>query len=213
MKKIVALAISLVMLFALVLSGCSSEKDALIGEWNGKLDMTDALNDDLKQDDPEMAEYLKIRDFSIRYSLSFHEDDTYELKVDRDAFETTIDNMKKDFEEGVIRYFEDQIAMSGMDITVEDILAEADISLDEMLEMSFPAGMFNEMFRELETSGNFRVDDGKLMLSDSYDTIPDPAGYELYTVDGNTLTIDEGNMEVEMELDFQLYPMVLKKAG
>lgn len=213
MKKKLVSILCIVMLFALVLSGCSNEKDALIGEWEGKLDVTDYINDILVAEDELMGQYVEIRDFSIIYTISFNEDDTYSLDVDKRAFDDTVDNMIDDVVAGLMDYLEDMIEAEGLNMTVDELMELSGISMDALLEESFPADSFDEIVEALEMEGYFDVDDGKLLLSESLSTKPDPNVYERYTLEGDTLTIDEGTAEVEEIDGFDVYPMVLKKIG
>ena len=214
MKKRLVSVLCIVLLVTLVLSGCGkSEKDALIGKWNGVMDATDYLNQVMGAEDPVVGQYMQVSDFSIRYVITFNEDDTYSLKVDRAAFDVTVDNLMDEIEAGVMAYLEDEIKNAGLDMTVDELLEASGISIDALMEESFPDGVFDDVIESMEMEGKFKVDDGKLMLSESLSTIPDPAVYERYTLDGDKLTIEQGTAEVDEVEGFNVYPMVLKKAG
>lgn len=213
MKKTLAIVLSIVMLLALTLTGCSSEKDELIGTWMGSIDITDYMNEAFAESDPLAAEYLQISNFTIRYYLIFNEDDTCALEVDETDLEDSFNQMLVEIEEGLRRYLEDEIAAMGVDMTVDEVMELSGTSLDQLMAESFTPDMYKEMVEEMESQGNFKVKDGKLMMSESLSTQPDPNVYELYSLAGNTLTIDKGNSSMDGDMEDLIYPMVLQKVS
>lgn len=213
MKKTLAIVLSIVMLLALTLTGCSSEKDELIGTWMGSIDITDYMNEAFAENDPLVAEYLQISNFTIRYYLIFNEDDTCALEVDESSLEESFNQMLVEIEEGLRRYLEDEIAAMGVDMTVDEVMELSGTSLDQLMAESFSPDIYKEMVEEMESQGNYMVKDGKLMMSESLSTQPDSSVYELYSLAGNTLTIDKGNSSMDGDMEDLIYPMVLQKVS
>ena len=65
------------------------------------------------------------------------------------------------------------------------------------------------LFADLNMEGNFEVKEGKMYLSDGLEYGVDETMYELYSVEGNTMTIDKGSTGDD-SADF-IYPMVFTK--
>ena len=215
MKKRIAMILCLVMALSVMLCGCGSEKDALIGSWTGAMDLTEAVNAALvsemgeDEDAAEMAQYLTIDSLKINMTVTFNEDDTYSMVVDEASLEDAMMGMMDDMADGMIEYFEALLEAEGLDMTVEELLAYSGMSVESLAEDMYNAFATEDMFSDLNSEGNFKVSDGKLFLSDGLEYAVDEAIYELYTIEGNTLTIDKGTATDEFEE--YIYPMVFTK--
>lgn len=215
MKKKIAALLCLVLMFCMILSGCGSEKDKVLGTWEGTLDMTDALNETIASSgDEEMAEYLKFDSFELKISMTFNEDNTYSLSVDEDHLYEQIDSLMEQMCDCMYRYMEDYVAELGVDMSVDELLAQMGYTMEQLVEESMDKDDLADSFLELETQGNFQVKDGKLFLSEGLSYAVDEDVYELYTVDGNTLTINAGSGTSGFDdIGDYIYPMVLNKVG
>lgn len=218
MKKRIALLLCLVMVLSVALCACgSSEKDQILGTWEGSINLADAINATLAEGfaaDPttaDMAEYMTISSLSIDYTLTFNEDNTYSMVVDEAQVETAMTNAALEIVNGMIEYLGDVLAEAGVEMTVEEYMESMGISLEDLTNELL--GEFNiaDSLGDLNSEGNFKVSDGKLYMSDGLDYAVDEAVYETYTVESGILTIDKGTA-VE-EGDEYLYPMVFSKAG
>lgn len=213
MKKRIAMVLCLMMLLTVCLCGCSSEKDALIGSWTGSVDVAEVINagvvEGLAGSDASLAEYLTVEHMYITMTMTFNEDDTYAVTVDETALNESVDGMVAEVLEGMMRYFEDLLASEELEMTAEELLALSGISVED-LEAEMRASFSTEdLMESLSSQGNFKVSEGKLFLSDGLDYAVDLEIYELYTVEGSTLTIDKGT--ATDEYDDYLYPMVFTK--
>lgn len=209
-RKSVSLLLSLSLLCTLLLlcSGCGNKaKDALIGDWETTIDMTGMINDEMSaglDSDPELMDYFSIDNFSIKLTLSFRDDDTYTMSIDEAALEDSVDQVIELFRTGIVNYFEDMIAQSGLDMTVDDVLAASGYTLDQFLEETFDKEDIMSSMDEMESSGTFEAKDNILYLTDE-----DGTGLEAYELDGDKLTLTgEGVDDGELE---GLYPLVLTK--
>lgn len=213
MKKRIAMILCLVMALSVVLCGCGSEKDALIGSWTGTMNLAEAVNagmvEGMGADAADMAEYLTIEELTVTMTMTFNEDDTYSLVVDEAALDEAMRGMMDEIADGMVEYFEAMLAAEGLDMSVEELLAYSGMSLDSLAEEMYNAVATEDMFADLNSEGNFKVADGKLYLSDGLDYAVDEAVYEMYTIEGSTLTIDKGTAEDAYE-DY-IYPMVFTK--
>lgn len=211
MKKFAAILLCLVMVFSL--TACSSEKDALVGSWEGSFDMTGIMNDAMTAGDPEMAQFVAISDFTLNYTITFGEDDTYSMSADRTVLEATFARAMEEVKTGLYTYVEYLLEQEGVEMSVEEFLTASNMSIDEMMAEAFSEEYINEMVDSIAMKGTFDAKDGKLFLSESYDTVPDPEYYEYYTLEGDTLTIDQGSAQETGEFESLIYPMVLTKVG
>lgn len=211
MKKTMVLVLCLVLILSMALTGCGSEKDKLIGSWEGEVDMTGLLNDSLSAQDPEMGEYLRVSEFALICRMTFNADDTYSFTVDRAALDESFSNLKKDVTEGITAYLEYILYSQNVDMTVEDFLAATGQSVEALVEASFPQDMVDRMCADVEMAGTFAVSEGKLMLSETLDAIPDSEMYENYTLEGNKLIITKETSTVDDPVLEYIYPMILTK--
>ncbi len=211
MKKFLALILSAVLLVG-VLAGCGGDKaasdDGLEGTWRTEIDMADMINDQLAAGG--MGEFVNISDFSITMVMDIKADGTYAMTVDKDALNGSMEGVKEDMKNGVIAYMENMIKEQGMDMSVEDAMAAANISLDDMIDQAFSEEAMDEMTANLHVEGQYKAEDGKFYTSGNVDEAPSD-NYETYTLEGNTLTLDVSDAEVPSSFE-QFLPMVFTRA-
>ena len=209
MKKVFSVILCLVMLLAL--TGCGSKQDAIIGTWEGSYDMSESLNAGMSSQDPELGEYLRVSEFALRYTMTFREDGTYTIAGDRESLEEAIAIAQVEIEEGLIKYIEYILHAQGIEMDAREFMEMAGLSVEALMEDSFSESIREEIMASLTMEGNYSVKDGMLMLSQDLTSQPDEAVYELYSIEGDTLTIDKGTAEtVDAALEM-IYPMVLVK--
>ncbi len=209
-KKTAATLVCLSLMCSLLLlcSGCGNkDKDALIGTWETTLDLTDMVNDQMKAGmgaQQDLMEYFTIKSFPLKLTLTFNEDDTYKLAMDKAAMDQSLDNILTDFRDGATRYFEDIIAESGQEMTIDEALASMGITMDDFMEQLFNKDAMISSMGEMESSGTFEVKSGVIYLTDE-----EGPGAEPYKLDGTTLTLTgEGVDNGEL---MGMYPMVFNK--
>ncbi len=211
MKKFLALILSAVLLVG-VLAACgggdkAASGDGLEGTWRTEIDMADMINDQLAAGG--MGEFVNISDFSITMVMDIKADGTYAMTVDKDALNGSLEGVKEDMKNGVISYMENMIKEKGLNMSVEDAMATAGISLDDMINQAFSAEAVDEMTADMNFEGQYKAEDGKFYTSGSVDEAPSD-NYETYTLDGDTLTLDVSDAEVPSSLE-QFLPMVFTR--
>ena len=209
MKKRISLILILMLVLMMSLTGCAAEKDKLLGTWKGSFDLSDAINTEITAQDEELGKYLTLEGFTIEITVTFNKDDTYSMSADNSQADVLMESLLTQMEEGLKLYFEDMLKAEGINMSIDEFLAAMGISISDLLKESLPDNLMTEMLTELERSGKFAVDDGKIFLSESLDSEVDKSIYEIYTIEGNTLTIDAGTALSEDELN--IYPMVFQK--
>ena len=199
-RKSLSLLACLSMMCALLLmcSGCGGgDKKALVGTWESSLNLTDMVNEQMEAgmgSDQELMQYFTIKDFSIKLALTFNEDDTYKLAVDEAAMGQSLDNILADFKEGATRYFEDLIAESGQEMTVDEALSAMGLTMDDFMDQLFSKEDMMSSLGEMESSGTFQAKGGMIYMTDG-----DGTGVEPYELEDSTLTltgegVDDGEL-------------------
>lgn len=219
MKKLVSLtlvaALLAVMLTAFTGCGGSSEAEKFVGTWRGDMNLADMINEELAED-PTVAEYINLDSFVITLVMTFHEDGTYAATIDSASIQSALDTLLGVVEDGIIQMLEAEVAAAGLDMSVEEILAMSNITMDdlmaEMLEAMDSENMAAELMEEIAMEGNYEVSGDKLFLSDGLDYGVDEDVYDLYEMDGDSFTLLENVGGDDDEL-FGLYPMTFTKSN
>lgn len=210
MRERLSLLVCLGMLTGLLLScaGCGGgDKEALLGDWETTIDMTQMINDEMKSGmggDQSLMDYFTVEEFSLKLVLSFNEDDTYQLAVDEGALDQSMDKVIEGFRAGTIRYFEDMIESQGLGMTVDEVLAATGTTLDEFLDQLFDKEVMMSSMGEMESKGTFEAKKGILYLND------DEPGMEAYELKDGKLTLTGEGVDQDDAL-FDVYPMVFTK--
>ena len=240
MKKAAALLLALLMMLSLCACGKSelvgtwegrldmtdvvlSEVDSAMGQLGISLSGGREL--------PLVTDYVGVLD--IRYTMVFNEDGTYSTQVTQEDIDAMAETMKTGFG-GYLRqlYFVllcetlYQMGVTQEMNTVEDLENFLGLTMDEaiyealgmdmeeyidvLVDESFSASISPE---DLSSSGNFKNKDGKLYLSDGLEYQVDPAVYDLYELEGDTLTLNYGSAPEGDEDSELFYPLVLQKVA
>ncbi len=219
MKKKLFSVLCVILTLSLVLSltACGGgDKQKLIGTWKCEKDLASVINDEFAADE-EVASILNIDEFKLVVYLEFHEDNTFAMWVDADSVDDAMDKMIADVTDDIIAYMEDQMKeQTGQDLSIDDILSLAGLTMDELLEQMFPEEALEELKNEVVSSmsqeGKFKAENGKLYSSAGLEYNVDPLQYETYTLEGSTLTI-LGFTGDEDAADQRVYPMTFIKEG
>lgn len=215
MRKRIAMILALVIVASMALVGCGkggSEKDALVGLWTGDLDVTDVVNDEFMAGMGDDAEGLEgYKDLKLTVSLEMREDDTYTLAMDEASAQAFLESVKVQTKDILMKYMENMLADMGADMSVEEAMEAAGISVDDMIEEAFGDNGLDVSGLIVNVSGNYLVKSGEIHFADGSDepkdVIPNP-----YTLDGDKLTIEADKVSATDEVSEFLFPLVLEKA-
>ena len=209
MTRLVARILTFIMVLFLV--GCGGEQQKFVGNWEAEVDMTKMLNDQFAAEDAEMAEIIKVESFKVTMIMQFNSDGTYMMSVDADSVEAAFEGLLEDVKKGLTTYLEAMIQEQGITMTVDEVLALSGTSMDTMLDEMMKEISVEDIVGEIESEGNFLVEDGKLFLSDGKDHAVDREVYQTYEWSGNDLKLTASYGEDE---DVSaLYPMLFKKVN
>ena len=204
MKRVLSVLVASVLMLTM-LTACGSKPDkALLGKWTSEMDFGSYLNEGLATE-PEIAEYMAVDDFILEIELYLNEDGTYKMTADTTANMASYEAVKAELTAGMEAYL--TATAAEYEMTLEDILAASETTIEEMMEESFSVDMYYGIIDEMESEGKFEAADGKLFMSDGLEYEIDKNVYETYTLNGNTLTIT-GDSEGTTD---GMYPMEFKK--
>lgn len=215
MKKRIALLLSFVLVLSLALCACGGgeKKETLVGTWNASIDIAEVYNAEIAASgDETMAEYLSVDSFAIPLVMTFNEDGTYSLTVDKEGMDATMNGLIEDMKVGLEKYFNDYFSSMGLEIDVNEALAASGMSLDALVEEMKGEIMTEDMYADMESAGQYKAEDGKLYMTEDVEVEPVGGVYNTYTIEGDTLTIEAGTEELEDEMAELLFPLVLKRA-
>ena len=215
MKKRIALLLSFVLVLSLALCACGGgeKKETLVGTWNATIDIAEVYNAEIAASgDEAMAEYLSVDSFAIPLVMTFNEDGTYSLTVDKEGMDAAMNGLIEDMKVGLEKYFNDYFSSMGLEIDVDEALAASGMSLDSLVEEMKGEIMTEDMYADMESAGQYKAEDGKLYLTEDVEVEPVGGVYNTYTIEGDTLTIEAGTEELEDEMAELLFPLVLKRA-
>ena len=146
--------------------------------------------------------------------MEFREDDTFTMQVDGDSVEKSMEHLMDRVTDGMSRYMEDLMyEQTGVEMTVEEILASTDMTMEDLVAMMFPeasaAELKEQIAAEFSKEGRFKAEDGKLFTSAGIDLDVDTEVYVTYSLDSGKLTLLEyAGSDGSDEL---LYPMEFTK--
>jgi hypothetical protein len=217
MQRKICLALAAVMLLTALLScaGCATDADKLVGTWVGEVNYAEYFNQGLQSVAGEgLAEYWAVDNFPITLILTFRDDGTYSMTVDRDKLNSTIETLKKKLTRGLRSFIQDLIDASESMMTVDEFMESMDMSLDGMIQEAIGPEIVEALVNECTYEGNFSVKNGKLFTSAALAYRVDESMYEVYEVTDNTLTLlqivgSDGNSL----LNQSLYPFTLLRTN
>ena len=214
MKKIISILLIAVMLLAF--AGCgkskSGDKEQFVGTWKATLDMTELLNESLREGigDDEMADFFVIDKFSFDVVFKFNDDGTYSTDVDQASLDKSAETMKTAVKDGLMDYFEVMVDEMELDMSVEELLELSGLSMDDLLEEAMPADLFDDVVKEFKLKGNWKAENGKLYTTESLSDDVNKAGYELYEITDAGIKL---SLVDESEDESGVFPMLLKKVN
>lgn len=180
-----------------------SDEELIIGKWEADVKFNDELLSTVSggDEDVDMSEMMQYFDFdklSLKMSMEFKNDGTATVTIDDDDLNTFLENLVDVMCDGSIKLTKEMLKDS--DTTWEDYLDSI-----EMTEAEF----VNELREELEkegleevkaeikenmTDGYYKLENGKLYMSDSKDFEEDDASE--YNLTDKTLTFEQDGIKL-----------------
>lgn len=210
-RRLIATLLVLTVLCAL-LAGCGENVAAkLEGTWSTSIEMKDYYNAELEGSGLE--DYLAVDTFPVTVNYTFKSDGTYAVALDTAALQDILESVKGSLRDGMYRYAQDVIEEEGLSISAEELFEFMELDLDATIEELCNEINIDEMAESMSAEGNYKVRGERIHLSDSLDHLVDPEVYDLYELEGDTLTIRDHVGGETNDLVEAMYPIVLKKVG
>ena len=192
-------------------------------------EINSSMKDTIKGEEiPNFGDYLNS--MTLRLRMEMKKDNTYLQTVD----ESSLAGMKETLNSAMVSYFSDILPIllaeqlkSSYGITIDlntpgALESMLGMSLDEVIEMSlgsdmetFVRSIMDEYWEEAEKQflsfnqeGQYKVEDGKLFLSDSLEHNVDPKVYHPFTSENGKLTLEKVVGDTETSEIDDLFPLV-----
>lgn len=200
MKKWQILCLTFLLVMCL-LAGCSpTDAEKLEGKWSGKADLASAYKSLLAAADATVASHIALEDFDVKLTVRFESDGTYRIRADEEVLAEGAELMEEAIRQGLAAYMQ---AETGK--TMDNLLAAAGLTMDEVMEQYFGADLAKVMGANLESEGTYKVSGGKLILTDGEGS---KVFEGKYAIDGDVLELKSG---VTSDLIASLLPLELEK--
>lgn len=209
MKKRIALLLSFVLVLSLALCACGG-KETIVGTWKTSINLADVFNQEMEA--AGMGEFINIESFDLALIMEFKEDGTGSMTVDQEAMTASVDKLAEDLAAGLEAYFTDYFASMGIEMDLDEALAAAGMSMDDLVGELKAEFAGEDAFADFTTEFNYKAEDGKLYMSEDLETEVSTEEYNTYELKGNTLTLDVGTEEIDDEAAEYLFPMTLTRA-
>lgn len=185
------MALLLTLLLAFSISGCGKpeEEDTtaeLIGSWSMECDLAEAMNTTVGEAYTGMDS-----EFVVKVVFTFTQEGTYKMYVDKDSFVNSFDGWLDDYvaysvEDMYVEFEAEGLTREEADFIIEE---EYGCSITEYLFDATKAQLdLDAMVENMVSEGIYEVKGEKLHMSDG--TEIDENRYDIYTIEGNTLTLD-----------------------
>lgn len=223
LKRIAALLLALVMVFALCACSADGGKDKdsnkkeevkktdaelIVGTWESSVNIGDELAKVLESD-MDMAEFMSYFDFGgidITMQIVFDKDGSYSVAYVDDGSSKKIE---KAFRDGFVEMFD--ALLEGTGYTFADVAAQENMTEDEYLDAMVEIAMqsITPLYDEI-SAGTYEIGDGKLYMIEDGDDKDDDT-YATYKLSKNELTLKASYTDGEKDTDSP-FPMTFKLA-
>lgn len=223
LKRIAALLLALVMVFALCACSADGGKDKdsnkkeevkktdaelIVGTWESSVNIGDEL-DKVLESDMDMAEFMSYFDFGgidITMQIVFDKDGSYSVAYVDDGSSKKIE---KAFRDGFVEMFD--ALLEGTGYTFADVAAQENMTEDEYLDAMVEIAMqsITPLYDEI-SAGTYEIGDGKLYMIEDGDDKDDDT-YTTYKLSKNELTLKASYTDGEKDTDSP-FPMTFKLA-
>ena len=212
MKKILAFVTAVVLIMSLA-SCVKSDEELILGSWTTELDVTEVFNEMFAKEEATKG-YFNISEFKLGVTMTFKDDGTYEMTIDEESFDKSMEALREDLVDGFTDYIADTAHKAG--ITSEAFLKlMGHSSVYQFVDSIFTEDMINDALEEFKASGKYLLKDGKIFTTSDIDEEIDEDEYETYELSANELKFTDhfGDDEEGSEIMKKMYPIVWERAN
>lgn len=199
----------------LLLPGCRSELDALLGTWCVELDIQDVLMQRLEEECPGICDTIAIDSMPVMVELTFYADSTYQAQVNQESVYSACEGVMPALEQGIWEYWCALYSAQNISGDLEGYLQALGVTRRELMEEVMGDTLAQELILELDIreEGRFSIEDGKLRFTSSLDTEPEKESCHFYQIQGKTLTIKPGEYARQTDAEYygKVLPLVFEK--
>ena len=169
-----------------------SKTSDIVGEWEGEVDMACILNYMFEASLGDLAEYLTLDSFEVRFTFEFDDDGMFSMTINERDFEKELENAAEVWIDGYYEIIDIQIEEQGLDMTPDEYAEQhLGMSVEDFIEEALVSGMDAAQF---ENYGNYELDGSKLYMDSSRE-------YYIIEIDGDELVFEgysEGGLDEEL---------------
>ena len=140
----------------------------------------------------DMAEYLTLDTFEVRFTFEFDDDGMFSMTINENDFENELENAAEVWIDGYYDLIDVALEEQGLDMTPDEYAEQQlGMSVEDFIQEALVSGMDTAQF---ENYGNYELDGDELYLS---------SDSEYYTIDldGDELVFEgysEGGIDEEL---------------
>lgn len=206
MKKVLSILTVFVLIFSL-LTGCGvTDNEKAVGKWEGVWDLSTALNSMLTENMEDDENYFNFDDFKLKVVFDFTEDGTLKVAITEDSIKAAFESLKEDLKEGLRKMYQKLIDDNKYNMTVDELLAQTNLSLDQLVEQAFSQASLESVYEGIESESDYNLIDGKLYGDGGFFS----KSYITYEFSGDTLVLKELVGEADEQAK-TLFPLTLAK--
>lgn len=209
MKKSICVAL-LLSCIGLLLCGCSSEQDKLVGRWETSVELTSLLNEEISNSSDLMKEYVEPGEYKVTFLWTFYQDGTYSMLPESGSLEKAEREFYNSVRKGMETYLQEELEKISPELSREEYLAGLGLTMDSFMLQLLGDNPISAFLQDLELKkrGCYVLEDGKLYLSESINRDPGK-DHLLYELHEDTLILELGKWEDS--LGRELFPAILRR--
>ncbi len=179
-------------------------KPSIVGTWKTVMDMSEAVKQGLEQQDPTLAD-IDV-DFKVDTVFTFKNNGKYTMTLDRADLKTAYTELMKQSAKATLEQ-----SLQGSGMTLNDYLAEAGITLDELVEQSIDIDALVDAV-PLYTEGDYKLSGNKLYTyGETPEEVYDAGKYTEIELSEKTMKFKKIVGYEESEVDYMV-PLTLTRA-
>lgn len=221
LSKALALILCLAMLFVMCACG-ENDTEKFVGTWEAEVDMTDTALASLEDELGDLMVYFDFGKIISVITFTFDADGTYEMTMK--LTDESVEGYNSALKDGLKAMMSDQLAaeMEAYGMTQEEYEAAyieaygvtVDEDIDAYIEQAIQEIDIQQILADSSMEGNWKVQDGKLFMTEDVDDDFDEASYDVYEALTDTgFTIVSEFNEGEEDTENDLYPINFTKVG